>query len=197
MSPSTASSVDRTEAPRRRRSRRSRSLIVRLVGGGVCFWVAVALPAMAEDGPRQSLIVDGLTFNAAQGGQVQLSLWAERARVDFDAQVAALEQVHLSVPSDDGAAIEIRAGTGRLELGGHAFELRSGIRARLPDGRLLTTESVAYEAESRCLRGEEAVLLWSPIREGEQVSAAEGFEYSMNDRTLRLLGGTQLRSQVR
>ena len=155
-----------------------------LVGALVSFYVT---GNAAAESPLLS--VEGMTFIASRSNVNELVLHAARARFDTEEDRVYLEDVHAVVePSDLKGSFDIHCATGQLDLATNDFEARGNVRGRTDGEREFSAPWVKYDHEAGLLFTNAPVLISEPAisyRGG-------GFQYYVDDRRFRLLGGASV-----
>ena len=160
----------------------------------VCLGCGAGLPGF--DAPRSAapqlppIELEGVIFEGYRGEQRELSVTAERARIDLASRVADLEQVKFSFSENDRGQIEVAAPSGALELDADDFVLSGGVSGSSQEGERFSTEQIRYLAASRRLVSTTPVEL----RRADLLVRANGMELGLEERRLRLIG--QVRAEV-
>ena len=160
----------------------------------VCLGCGAGLQGF--DAPRSAapelppIELEGVIFEGYRGELRELSVTAERARIDLAARVADLEQVKFSFSENDRGRIEVAAPNGALELDEDDFVLSGGVSGSAQEGERFSTEQIRYLAASRRLVSATPVEL----RRAYLLVRANGMELGLEERRLRLIG--QVRAEV-
>lgn len=148
------------------------------------------------DAPRSAAVqlppieLEGVIFEGYRGELRELSVTAERARIDLTSRVADLDHVKFSFSEKDRGQIEVAAPSGALELDADDFVLSGGVSGSAQEGERFSTEQIRYLAASRRLVSSTPVEL----QRAELLVRANGMELGLDERRLRLIG--QVRAEV-
>jgi LPS export ABC transporter protein LptC len=131
----------------------------------------------------------GVIFEGYRGELRDLSVTAQKARVDMVARTADLQDVKLSFSEGTRGRIEVAAPVGEFKLDGDDFELRGGVVGSAQEGERFATDEVRYVAAKRELVSATPVEL----RRSNLVLRADGMKLGLEQRRLRLIGAVQAR----
>lgn len=181
----------RPDPPRVRRSAAAVILPTQLFAA---LLVLAASPSWAQ-GPGSSstgLVVTGMTFVGSRGGERDLVVEAERARLDPLTSVATLEGVHAVVEEEGGRpGMDVSCQRGELSTRTSDLLAEGEVRGSIGDGRRFATSWVRYDHRRRLAYTDAPV--WIEDRFG--TLRGGGFRYHADQARFRLLGGASVVQQ--
>ncbi len=150
---------------------------------------AALLPSASVAEDAEGMVIHGLTFVASHGGERDLVLRAERARLDPGSNVAHLERVESSVDPQEGTpGFEMTCDEGELFLSTNDFLAKGHVHGKTADGRRFTTTWVRYDHANGVASTDAPV----EIEEAGGKYKGGGFRYQVRDQRFRLLGGATM-----
>ena len=156
---------------------------------GLCVGLGSA-PALGGD--RATL--RGFTFMVTESVDDFFRVSARRAELETSSGVAQLSDVTVNLvrPALE-VPLDVRSDRATVSLRGDAFKMEGAVEGWDRRGRRFETAWLEYDPRREVLFTSAPVVLF----DAESVIRANGLEYETQTRTLRLTGGTQVRSRPR
>ena len=149
--------------------------------------VCSASAAFAEDSPL--LHVRGMTFVSTRANDDTVILRAERANLDTDEEMAYLERVDAEIPAtDQESGFRMTCDTGEVNLATNDFFVTGNVNGSSDGGGNFSTEWVRYDHTDGVLFTDAPVII---VDDGITYRGV-GFQYEIDERRFRLLGGTSV-----
>jgi len=147
------------------------------------------LPPRSVAQDADGMVMRGLTFVSSRGGERDLVLRADRARLDPGSNVAHLERVESSVDPQEGSpGFEMTCDEGDLFLSTNDFLAKGNVHGKTADGRRFTTTWVRYDHATGVASTDAPV----EIQEAGGKYKGGGFRYQVREQRFKLLGGATM-----
>ena len=140
--------------------------------------------------PRSpTLDLSKMTFVASQGGESEVTVWADRARFDTAGDVAALSEVRATVSGqNEEVYFEMTCDRGELDVATNDFLAEGKVDGSMGRGMRFVVDWVRYDHAKGLLYTDAPVV----ITEEVGTYRGGGFRYDVESRRFRLLGGASM-----
>lgn len=175
--------------------RKFAQIVIILIVGGLSLVLAGGLlkgksikksqEAPQSDSAQSEMKLTDIEFTEMEKGKQFWTLKASEAVYYHDRQVTHLKSVHLTfhLDNDEGQVILVSR-EGILHAGTKNIELRDDVRATLPRGYTLTTDSADYDHQRRTVSADCAIRVYGPAGDID----GKKWEYQIGSRTASLAG---------
>ncbi len=173
--------------------RKFAQIVILLIVGGLSLVLAGGLlkgkivkksqEAPQPESSQSEMKLTDIEFTEMEQGKQFWTLRASEAVYFHDRQMTKLKSVHLTfhLENDEGEVI-LESSEGVLYSGTKNIELRKDVRATLPRGYVLLTDSADYDHLRRMVSSESAIRVFGP---GGEVDGSK-WEYQIGSRTAHL-----------
>ncbi len=170
--------------------RKFAQIIILLIVGGLVLVLAGGLlkgksvkksmEAPQPESAQSEMKLTDIEFTEMEKGKQFWTLRASEAIYFHDRQITKLKSVHLTfhLENDEGEVI-LESNEGVLHAGTKNIELRNNVRATLPRGYVLLTDSADYDHLRRKVSSESSIRVFGP---GGEVNGNK-WDYEIGSRT--------------